>query len=387
MHVRSSSPPLPASGESEPWLTQPAATVIGGLCVIAAGILAFLVAYYNRRQTEEHWRTDNRQERFTTIAGQLADPAVAVRLAGVYAMEALIDDWLKSSSTEKRPVWLQSRAKSDEAQRGFRQAQACISVLCAYLRLGPPSILGEPLGEVSDSGAGDAEVRSSIFSTIATHVRTDGGAGEDWSRLDFNFADTTLNDVNFTESAFRGSVTFARARFCGRTVLNDVQFYSIADFSGSVFEGSLTVSRVIFDEQAGFSSSVFEGSVDIEHSEFRRGSTFRQCAFREESWFTDTHFGESNNFNEVVFESGAYFSRSHVLGNLTFLLACFDGSLHDFTELQIGPDASVNFSRPRSWNSMEFDWDDESVQQPRQVKPAADRWPPRLRTESRASKK
>jgi hypothetical protein len=49
-------------------------------------------------------------ERFTTAAGQLGSETPAVRLAGVYAMAGLADDW-----TDQR--------------------QTCIDVLCAYLRL------------------------------------------------------------------------------------------------------------------------------------------------------------------------------------------------------------------------------------------------------------
>ena len=50
-------------------------------------------------------------ERFATAAGQLGgDKPTAVRLAGVYAMAALADDWPKNRQT-------------------------CVDVLCAYLRL------------------------------------------------------------------------------------------------------------------------------------------------------------------------------------------------------------------------------------------------------------
>jgi hypothetical protein len=56
-------------------------------------------------------RTRTLNERFATAAGQLGDdkPA-AVRLAGVYAMAGLADDWPKNRQT-------------------------CVDVLCAYLRM------------------------------------------------------------------------------------------------------------------------------------------------------------------------------------------------------------------------------------------------------------
>ena len=56
-------------------------------------------------------RTRTRNERFATAAGQLGnDKPAAVRLAGVYAMAGLADDWPENRQT-------------------------CVDVLCAYLRL------------------------------------------------------------------------------------------------------------------------------------------------------------------------------------------------------------------------------------------------------------
>jgi hypothetical protein len=63
----------------------------------------------DRTLAEQRTRTWN--ERFATAANQLgSDKPAAVRLAGVYAMAGLADDW--------------------EANR-----QTCINVLCAYLRM------------------------------------------------------------------------------------------------------------------------------------------------------------------------------------------------------------------------------------------------------------
>ena len=45
-----------------------------------------------RAQREE---VDRLRDRYTSISGQLGDDAAPVRLAGVYAMAALADDWLK----------------------------------------------------------------------------------------------------------------------------------------------------------------------------------------------------------------------------------------------------------------------------------------------------
>ncbi|UJH71825.1 hypothetical protein [Ornithinimicrobium sp. INDO-MA30-4] len=68
------------------------------------------------RGNAERERVRGLRDRFTTAAGQLGDESAAIRLAGVYAMSALADDWL----TQDEPA---------EAE-----AQVCVDVLCAYLR-------------------------------------------------------------------------------------------------------------------------------------------------------------------------------------------------------------------------------------------------------------
>lgn len=74
--------------------------------------------YFGRRATSKQLdrtlaeqRTRTLNERFATAAGQLgSDKPPAVRLAGVYALAGLADDWPENRQT-------------------------CVDVLCAYLRL------------------------------------------------------------------------------------------------------------------------------------------------------------------------------------------------------------------------------------------------------------
>jgi hypothetical protein len=80
------------------------------------GVVALVTAYRRQRISEfAEQREGDRlfNERFATTAGQLGHDSPAVRLAGVYAMAGLADDW--------------------PAQR-----QTCIDVLCAYLRMPYP---------------------------------------------------------------------------------------------------------------------------------------------------------------------------------------------------------------------------------------------------------
>lgn len=97
-------------------LSQPWATLLAGLFVLGSAGRAFFASWRNHRQADRHFGVSNRRDRFTTIAGQLADQSPAVRIAGVYAMEALADEWL-------------------ETKDGRREARACLSVLCSYRRL------------------------------------------------------------------------------------------------------------------------------------------------------------------------------------------------------------------------------------------------------------
>ena len=129
---------------------------------LAAGIgatLAGLYAYRKQRLEEGSAKradADQFSARYNSAAEQLGSDAPAVRLAGVYAMARLADDW--------------------EDQR-----QVCIDVLCAYLRM-------EPSG---DSPRHEAEVREAIVGVIASHVRPSAQLA--WSRYDFD-----LHGTNFS---------------------------------------------------------------------------------------------------------------------------------------------------------------------------------------------
>ncbi|WP_405593916.1 hypothetical protein OG741_37460 [Streptomyces sp. NBC_01410] len=83
------------------------------ILTLAGAVLAGVYAYRKQRIAEsDAHRADANQfaDRYTTAAEQLGHDKAAVRLAGVYALARLADDW--------------------EEQR-----QVCIDVLCAYLRM------------------------------------------------------------------------------------------------------------------------------------------------------------------------------------------------------------------------------------------------------------
>jgi hypothetical protein len=90
--------------------------VIKTTLILMAGLAAVLTGVYAYRKQKisegdaSRADADQRDQRYSTAAQQLGHDKAAVRLAGVYAMSRLADDW-------------------------SQQRQQCIDVLCAYLRM------------------------------------------------------------------------------------------------------------------------------------------------------------------------------------------------------------------------------------------------------------
>lgn len=102
-----------ASGEQLFNAARTSATILG---VSGLGGAA-LIAYRRQVSTEEtldNERTSALHERYTTVAEQLGHDRAAIRLAGIYGLASLVDDW---ESVGRR-----------------REAQTGIDLLCAYLR-------------------------------------------------------------------------------------------------------------------------------------------------------------------------------------------------------------------------------------------------------------
>jgi hypothetical protein len=148
-------------------------------------------------------------QRYQEAASQLGHDKAAVRLAGVYAMSRLADDW--------------------PAER-----QTCIDVLCAYLRL--------PWRNAIDSDAfrEEAQVRRTIVSGINRHVAED--AKNSWSANDFDFTKAELRDFVVNGCTFAGRTTFSGAEFVGDCVLNDILFEEGAFFEACVISGRVRLA-------------------------------------------------------------------------------------------------------------------------------------------------
>jgi hypothetical protein len=140
-----------------------------------------------------------RSKRYQDAASQLGHENAAIRLAGVYAMSRLADDW--------------------EAQR-----QTCVDVLCGYLRM--------PCAEKSDEEKFQREkqVRATIVSVINQHLRH--VADPSWSPCHFDFTNAELYDLQLSGCQFDRRVLFDGAKFDGRSRFADIDFHGGATFYG-----------------------------------------------------------------------------------------------------------------------------------------------------------
>src|SRR5215470_5330798 len=112
----------------------------------------------DRTLAEQRTRTLN--ERFSTAAEQLGSDKPEVRLAGVYAMAGLADDWEEGRQT-------------------------CVDVLCASLRM---PYEPEPSQDASGSQwlafQAIRQVRHTVIRVITAHLRRD--AAISWQGLNFD---------------------------------------------------------------------------------------------------------------------------------------------------------------------------------------------------------
>jgi hypothetical protein len=157
-----------------------------------------------REQTEDRNRISDLRKRYTEAAEQLGHDKAAVRLAGVYAMAHLANDW------------------DDLSQR-----QTCIDVLCAYVR----STVS------SSSSEEDREVVRTVIRTITQYLQpaADNTPGL-WSGLVFDFTGAVIPEGswNFAHVMVTGGIlNFRNARFAAGSVVTLV---------GSTFDNEATLT-------------------------------------------------------------------------------------------------------------------------------------------------
>ena len=269
----------------------------------------------DRTLAEQRTRTLN--ERFDTVAEQLgSDRPPAVRLAAVYAMAGLADDWQD-------------------------HRQMCVDVLCAYLRMPyEPGPGDDAPVEKRLAFQASREVRHTVIRVITAHLN--GTAPVSWCGLNFDFAGAVFDGgdfsdaklsggtVNFSNAEFSsGTVNFAGAEFSGGTVNfagakfsgAGVNFF-LAKFSGAMvdFAGAKISGGTVGFGYAGFSG----GPVNFSSAKFSGAAVH---------FFHSKFTGESPKFTGADISGGTVFFHATEFsgGTVSFSRAEFSSETVDFT--------------------------------------------------------
>ncbi|KMJ47421.1 pentapeptide repeat-containing protein [Rhodococcus fascians] len=287
----------------------------------------------------EHETVRILRERYTAATEQLGSSSFAVRLAGLYALAALADDW---------------RAIDKPSEQ-----QVCIDVICAYLRT-PTIPMKEDVDEdhqpilVEDIQAGakaEHEVRRTAVGIIAERTRRQQRTPEvepeseadyvdgPWSDRKFDLTGAELVDAKFYHCAF-DDLDLTDAQFHGKTsftashlrwaLFTNARFYPYglkkgrASFAGAL----LTVAnfdnlRVTvpcnfvgtrFWERATFTGATFTGPVSFDHAYFHESSA---TSFGKVDFGTDhVRFGYARFDGRVDFSTVdfTFTERIHIEG-------------------------------------------------------------------------
>ncbi|OZD03426.1 hypothetical protein CH275_16805 [Rhodococcus sp. 06-235-1A] len=383
-------------------------TIIGGFFVVTAAAIAYTGTHLTRTSTEHIAEQKNTldtanaerahnladiqelRRRFVTTTAQFADPSPEVRLAGVYALEALANDWIE---------------RGQDAD-----AQTCISYLCGYLTrpYTPPTQnphlrqtvvtpdLGTHVQRTYIHPHDDLNVRQAITRTIATHLQPHNR--RNWSNYDYDLTGAYFQDANFAGCHFRGKINLSDTRFDGEhTSFEDAEFHSAqTSFRLAQFRGeSACFDRARFHgDETEFGYARFHcDETTFDHAQFDgRRTSFRKAHFGGE--FTsfvgaefrasETHFhfaefhSERTVFDEAQFHSDSSgflrvefgssrskcvettFNRAEFRGkSAAFSLSQFRSTTTSFNEAKFGGDriaftASKFYSDVTSFTQAEF---------------------------------
>lgn len=329
-----------------------------GAVATGLGAVVTLVVAYRRQRAIER---DHFAVQFAEASTRLGDSAPAVRIAGVYALAVLADQY--------------------PAER-----QQCLDTLCGYLRLpydpgagasqrARRSVVAPTPGtgrestttDVYSYRAEDREVRLTIIRLIRDHLRDPAGP-DSWCGYDFDFTGAIFDGGDFTRVHFTGGrVSFSEACFVGgRTAFGHARFgggavaFDAARFCGGTVgfnEAEFCGSRVTFN-RAAFAS----GEVKFSRARFTAGlvafnkatMTGGRLAFRSAQFaggmvsFHETAFCEGGVvFDESRVSGGTVsFAEAHLAGDgVSFADAWFAGGRVTFGYADI--DSPVRFDRAR----------------------------------------
>ncbi|WP_300610145.1 pentapeptide repeat-containing protein [Trebonia sp.] len=274
----------------------------------------------DRTLTEQRTRTLN--ERFATAAEQLGSDKATVRLAGVYAMAGLADDWVENRQT-------------------------CVDVLCAYLRMPYEPDPGEDASEPQRLAfRAIRQARHTVIRVIAAHLQK--RARVSWKGLDFDFTSVVFDGGDFSFAQFSGGeVDFSGAQFSSGTV-----DFSYAQFSGSqvYFSGvHFSGGNVNFAFTEFSDGVVYFGDAQFSGAEVYFGSAEFSGG---EVYFRSAEFsGGKVSFYGALFPGGGvyFFGAQFSGGMVNFNGAQFSGARVDFDNAQFSG-GTIDFSDAGDWS-------------------------------------
>jgi len=287
-----------ATGEWSGWALRPvdylnlvrtAVTFAGAIAIGATLLLAYRRQLTNdavRRITADNLEHDRAKEasrqdellrqsavdaerelraRFSSATVQLGHNQSVSRIAAVYAIASLADDWHAFGNDDER--------------------QVCIDVLCGYFRL--------PVE--ASTARSEEDVRQAVLRVVRNHLRPRVPEGADWGTANFDFSGAqfrggSLADIvtvsgrwSFDNATFAKTFSF-RSINIGRSThwgFSGVRFQADVDFSFSEFKnepefsyihvyesGSLTLTLCTFQGGANFAGAAISGSeLDLSYAD------------------------------------------------------------------------------------------------------------------------
>jgi hypothetical protein len=202
---------------------------------VAVGVNRETAAGVGRRA-----EADALAKRYQDAAQQIGHEKAAVRLAGVYTMARLADDWPE-------------------------QRQSCVDVLCAYLRM--PN---HP--ETAQAAAGEREVRTAILRLIGDHLAAE--LDNNWCDCGFDFSYAELPAFNWSAPSFRKQPDFSHTRI-----------------------ENMAMRRATFERGANFIYAAFEGLVQIQRARIPSGDVILYGADISRGIFTTDSLAEGSTIN------------------------------------------------------------------------------------------
>lgn len=295
----------------------------GTLVIGTGGAVALLLTARRQRYIEltlVHTDRDATERRITELytkaADQLGSEKAPVRLAGLYALEHLV-------------------------QNAPNLRQTIVDVICAYLRM--PYTLPEdqpPTNDAPDEAhtcyanrREEQQVRLAAQNILSRSLRVVGQRGRrGWHRtppntrvdltgallLKFSLAACQLGYANFAHTQFKGEADFVGALFTGKANFEGAQFTSGAHFRDAGFTG-----------ETSFERAKFKGEADFRRAQFTDLAQFKRAKFASLVHFNDAEFTTAQ-FERVKFASAAFFRDARFAGVANFESVRFSGGVAHF---------------------------------------------------------